>query len=98
MPLREEESTSTKATIHTTLSDELVFTPPNEAPAQRIPMSGLQPTTNTVVELHDDGPIPDIFKAKKKAGLSHIRLPENGVECVVDGVARWKCQRCRLIL
>jgi len=35
---------------------------------------------------HDDGSIPDIFKAKEKARLSHTLLLENGVECVVDGV------------
>jgi hypothetical protein len=42
------------------------------------------------VELDDDGSIPDTFRAKKRARLSHILLPGNGVECVVDGVTRWK--------
>jgi hypothetical protein len=88
-----------KQPSHSTTSDEPVHTPRNEAPAQtytniRTPTSD----TDTVVELDDDGSIPDTFKAKKRARLSHIWLPENGVECVVDGVTRWKCQRCRLIL
>jgi hypothetical protein len=85
--------------LHSTTSDEPVPTPPNEELAQtytnvRTPTSD----TESVVELHDDGSIPDTFKAKKKARLSHIWLPENGVECVVDGVTRWKCKRYRLIL
>jgi hypothetical protein len=54
--------------------------------------------TDSVVEFHDDGANPDTFKAKKRARLSHIWLPENGVECFVDGVSRWKCQRFRIIL
>ena len=79
---------------HSTTSGEPVPTPPNEPPAQtytniKTPTSD----TDTVVDLHDDGSIPDIIKATKKARLGHIWLLENVVECVVDGVSRWKCQR-----
>jgi hypothetical protein len=87
-----------KQPSHSTTSDEPVHTPPNEVPAQtytnvRTPTSD----TDSVVELHD-GSNPDTFKAKKRARLSHIWLPENGVECFVDGITRWKCQRFRIIL
>jgi len=52
--------------------------------------------SDSVAEVLDQDSIPDVFKAKKKVRSSHIWLPENGIECVVDGVDRWKCQRCGL--
>jgi hypothetical protein len=50
--------------------------------------------SDSMAEVHDQDSIPPIFKAKKRQRSSHIWLPENGVECVVDGVDRWKYQRC----
>jgi hypothetical protein len=80
-----------KQPSYSTTSAEPVPTLSNDAPTQtytniRTPTSD----TDTVVEVHDDDSIPDAFKAKKKARLSHIWLPENGIECIIDGVARWK--------
>jgi hypothetical protein len=78
-----------KQPSYSTTSDEPVHTPRSEAPAQtytniRTPTSD----TDTVVEPDDAGSIPVTFKAKKRARLSC--LPENGVECVIDGVTRLK--------
>jgi hypothetical protein len=88
-----------QASARTTTSDKALPPQTNEAPAQAY-TNARNPTSDTdsVVELRDDASIPDVFKAKKKARLSHIWLPENGIECVIDGVNRWKCLRCRLIL
>jgi len=46
--------------------------------------------SDLAAEVLDQDSIPDVFKAKKKVRSSHIWLPENGIECVVDGVDRWK--------
>jgi len=47
-----------------------------------------------VAEILDLDSIPDVFKAKKKVRSSHIWLPENRIEYVVNGVDWWKYQRC----
>jgi len=43
----------------------------------------------------DTDSIPAVFKAKTKLRSSHIWLPENGREVLVNGIPRWQCQRCK---
>jgi hypothetical protein len=42
--------------------------------------------------------IPAVFQGKKKARTSHIWSSENGCEIEVDGIRRWRCNRCKLEL
>jgi hypothetical protein len=39
--------------------------------------------------------IPAVFQGKKKARTSHIWSPENGCEIEVNGIRRWRCNRCK---
>ena len=43
----------------------------------------------------DTDSIPAVFKAKTKLRSSHIWLPDNGKEVLVEGIPRWQCQRCK---
>ena len=45
----------------------------------------IEDDNDSVEELLDANSIPGIFTAKKKARSSHIWLPENGLECTVNG-------------
>jgi len=49
---------------------------------------------DSVEALEDADSIPDVFMARRKARSSHIWLPENELECTINGFVRWKCQRC----
>jgi hypothetical protein len=43
----------------------------------------------------DTDSVPSVFKAKTKVRSSHVWLPENGKEVLVNGILRWQCQRCK---
>jgi len=49
---------------------------------------------DSVEALEDANSISEVFMARRKARSSHIWLPENGIECIINGLVRWKCQRC----
>ena len=49
---------------------------------------------DSVEAVEDANSIPEVFMARRKARSSHIWLPENGIECTINGVVRWKGQRC----
>jgi len=57
----------------------------NPRPSDNTTNKQIEDNNDSVEELLDANSIPGIFRAKKKARSSHIWLPENRLECIVNG-------------
>ena len=64
------------------------------------------PSSTGVTDRHGDAgstarespQIASIFLEKKKNRSSHVWIPANGQEVVVDGKFRWRCNRCTVLI